>query len=244
MTTKLHVHNWEKWQTYRTDRPPPPWIKIHRQAMLDPKWAALSDAQKGQLVCIWMLAAADNGVVPNDANFIRKVCALDVEPDLNIFQELGFLDAKVTAQRRRRNVKRMSPRPANDAPEKRREEENKIEESRDSGADAPDPLPLEKGNGLAKGEVQKAFENYNRMAEHLGLPKAQDLTEDRKRKLAARLKEIGLIRWNSALDNLADMPFCTGKNDRGWKVNFDWLLSPANLNKILDRAYERTETLL
>ncbi|KKL61244.1 hypothetical protein LCGC14_2197270, partial [marine sediment metagenome] len=62
MTKKLRIRNWDKWQSYRRDRGQPPWIKVHRSLMRDMNWVSLSDAQRGQLVAIWMLAADQDGV--------------------------------------------------------------------------------------------------------------------------------------------------------------------------------------
>ena len=68
--------------------------------MRDPNWVALTDAQKGQLVCIWMLAADNNGKVPSSPALIKRLCCLEHEPDLTILMSLGFLDAKMTPRRR------------------------------------------------------------------------------------------------------------------------------------------------
>lgn len=119
----LRIRNWDRWQCYRKDRGQPPWIKIHRQLLRDANWVALTDAQRGQLVAIWMLAADRNGVIPASPALVRKLCFMDSEPDFNLFIEKGFIDGchdgvKLTPERR-----------PHDAPEERREEKN--------GADAP-----------------------------------------------------------------------------------------------------------
>ena len=97
----LQVRNWDKWQSYRRDRGQPPWIKVHRILMRDANWVALTDAQKGQLVAIWMLAADQNGRVPSSPRLIKKLCCLEHEPDLTMLMSLGFLDAKMTPSRRK-----------------------------------------------------------------------------------------------------------------------------------------------
>jgi hypothetical protein len=135
MADELHIHNWDKWQFYRSDRHMPPWIKLHRAVLRSPKWVRLSDAQRGQLVCIWMLAADDEGWVPNDQTLIRKVCCLDADPDLNLFIELGFLDANLTRRKLRSDVKKASNGRQPDLLEKSREEERR-EEKKDSVRDA------------------------------------------------------------------------------------------------------------
>lgn len=97
----LKVHNWDKWQSYRSDRGQPPWIKIHREVMRHIEWVILSDAQRGQLVAIWLLAADHNGVIPASPAIIKKLCHLDTEPDLNFFIEHGFIDGVIVASERR-----------------------------------------------------------------------------------------------------------------------------------------------
>src|SRR6478736_9605844 len=123
----LYVHDWDKWQTYRRDRGAPPWIKIHRTLMRSRKWIELSDVQRSHLVHIWMLAADEDGRVPNDPQLIRKFCQLDTEPDLNLLIEKGFLDAKTTSPRRRRVVKATSEGRHRDAPERETETETETE---------------------------------------------------------------------------------------------------------------------
>ena len=46
----MKVSGWAKWQTFRTDRGTPPWIKVHRNLFSNPEWVSLSDAERGQLV--------------------------------------------------------------------------------------------------------------------------------------------------------------------------------------------------
>lgn len=101
----LYVHDWNLHQSYRSDRGQPPWIKVHRALVRSHKWLMLSDAERGQLVAIWILAADREGLVRNDAKLLQKICHMDSEPDLGRFLELGFLDpkapdAKVTPTRR------------------------------------------------------------------------------------------------------------------------------------------------
>ena len=101
--TPLCIRNWDKWQSYRQDRGTPPWIKVHRVLFTNPDWATLTDAEKGQLVSLWIAAADNHGCIPDDCRVLRKICLLDSEPNINKFIELGFIkqrdrqvDAKLT----------------------------------------------------------------------------------------------------------------------------------------------------
>lgn len=108
----LKVKNWEHWQTYRTDRGPPPWIKVYRRILHDMEWSMLSDAQKGQIISIWILAADKGGMVPNDSAALQRILGLTDSPDLSKFIELGLLEpterhdgVNVTSIRRQRDAK-------------------------------------------------------------------------------------------------------------------------------------------
>lgn len=87
----LYINNWCEWQSYRKDRGTPPWIKVHRTLLSNQKWAALSDAEKGQLISIWIVAADAGGKIPANPTVIKKICQLDNEPNINKFKDLQFL---------------------------------------------------------------------------------------------------------------------------------------------------------
>lgn len=87
----IQITNWDRWQSYRKDRGQPPWIKIHRRVMRNPEWVSLSDAERGQLVAMWLLAADHDGVIPASSEVIQKLCFMSGPPNLHKFHELGFL---------------------------------------------------------------------------------------------------------------------------------------------------------
>jgi len=106
MNGQIKVRNWDKWQSYRKDRGQPPWIKIHRCVMRNLEWVSLTDAERGQLVAIWLLAADHDGVIPASSKILQKICFMSSEPNINKFRELGFLchtDVNVTSTRRQRD---------------------------------------------------------------------------------------------------------------------------------------------
>lgn len=123
----MRVHNWSKWQSYRADRHQPPWIKLHRQLLRHPAWVCLTDVQRAHIVSIWILAADNDGEIPDDPRLIQKLCYLDTEPDLQALVNAGFLeaDASVTSSWRQRDAN-VTPQ---SRVEKRREEESREEEN-------------------------------------------------------------------------------------------------------------------
>lgn len=98
----LKISNWDKWQSYRSDRGQPPWVKIHRRLLRSVSWHELGDAEKGQLVSMWMLAADRDGEIPANPLIIQKFCGLQKPPNLQLFIDLGFIErgANVTPERR------------------------------------------------------------------------------------------------------------------------------------------------
>lgn len=119
----IYISNWDKWQSYRSDRGTPPWIKIYRNLMTNAEWISLSDSEKGQLVSMWIAAADKLGKLPADKKVIKKICSLDVEPNINKFIDLGFLyvnDAKMTSNWRQL-----------DAPETETETEERREDKKE-----------------------------------------------------------------------------------------------------------------
>lgn len=94
MSDSLKIRKWDEWQTYRKGRGQPPWIKVYRALLRDPDWVALNDAQRGQLVAIWMLAADHDGAIPASPTIIKKLCFMDSEPDLQTFTDHGFIEGR------------------------------------------------------------------------------------------------------------------------------------------------------
>ena len=96
MSGYLKVHDWDKWQSFRKDRGTPTWIKLHRCLLTSRKWASLTDAEKGQMISLWIVAADKNGLIPENENVLRKICAIDKNPPVKKFKDLGLLEEVTT----------------------------------------------------------------------------------------------------------------------------------------------------
>ncbi len=76
-------------------------------------------------------------------------------------------------------------------------------------------------------------------------PKVLDVARwSEKRKRAARTiwngKRLGqdLEVWARFVRRIADSPFLTGDNDRGWRADLDWMLNDTNLAKLEEGKYD------
>lgn len=70
------------------------------------------------------------------------------------------------------------------------------------------------------------------------LPKVTKLTDKRKRSIKNCLAQGFTVNdLSRAFKAAASTPFLTGKNDRCWTANFDFIIKPDNIVKILEGAY-------
>ncbi len=84
--------------------------------------------------------------------------------------------------------------------------------------------------------------NINNILSHFSekkcFSKVNKLTDSRKKKLLARLQEQGEENIIKAIDIASESEFLKGKNDRNWKMDFDWLIAnDTNIVKVLEGKY-------
>ncbi|MFC1739479.1 hypothetical protein ACFL1G_10585 [Planctomycetota bacterium] len=72
------------------------------------------------------------------------------------------------------------------------------------------------------------------------LPKIRAFTDQRKKKLDARMKEkLFVDNWHEIIDKISESSFCTGNNKRGWKAGIDWVLkNSTNYVKAYEGKYD------
>lgn len=88
-------------------------------------------------------------------------------------------------------------------------------------------------------DINEALSLYNELAKKIGLPAAQVLSDTRKRNIRARLSECGGIEgWKAALSNIENSSFLRGNNDRGWKLNLDFLITKNKFISVMEGKYE------
>jgi len=83
------IKDWDSLQHYK-DRNPP-WIKLHYELLTKDYWVMLDDASKLLAVASMMLASRNNGIVPNNPEYIRRVAHFEKLPKLAPLVDAGFL---------------------------------------------------------------------------------------------------------------------------------------------------------
>lgn len=85
--------------------------------------------------------------------------------------------------------------------------------------------------------------NYNGVLENFHLycdklPKVAKLSDERKKHISGRFKEFGFDKIVEVLKQAGCSDFLSGKNDRCWKADIDWIFNPTNFLKIMEGKYE------
>jgi hypothetical protein len=91
--------------------------------------------------------------------------------------------------------------------------------------------------GLPK---EVAFWNSNCGA----LPKVVNLSEVRRKKLNRRRQDsFWVANFEASVRKITTSDFCNGKNDRGWKADFDWMLQDSVAEKIMEGKYDKRQPI-
>jgi hypothetical protein len=86
--THYAIRDWRKYQHYSQRNPP--WIKLHYELLSSPEWVVLADASKALAVACMLIASRDEGRVPNNPEYMKRVCYLKA-CDFNPLVECGLL---------------------------------------------------------------------------------------------------------------------------------------------------------
>lgn len=137
----------------------------------------------------------------------------------------------------------------NESKSKRIEKEIEIETERDIYAPAreePLPPPIRRDPEPVKpaypAEMTQCMDLWNGLQE-LGIKPVLDIAGQRYMLLTEILQKYGMDGYSKAIDMVRASDFLQGKNDRGWKITFDWFVKQSNFAKVLEGNYaNETET--
>lgn len=83
------------------------------------------------------------------------------------------------------------------------------------------------------------FDEYNK--HHGQLPLAYKLTPQRERSMRARISEYGVDKVLEVVRQAADIDFLAGDNERGWRADLDFILSPRGFLGIIEGKYKTSK---
>lgn len=132
---------------------------------------------------------------------------------------------------------------AKEAADSRWRKQRKLKETRDANAmpSSQDKLKHKEEPPVAPHpdtDVKIMVEKWNAFAAEHKLSKVQKITTARIRAANARLKDCGgLDGWAAALEMIRGSPFLLGQNNRGWVVDFNYVIKDANFTKIMEGGF-------
>lgn len=136
--------------------------------------------------------------------------------------------------------------PKTEPSQKRNSTENSAKQSQKRDTDTiTEPYSSEAKASSDKVELkpEHVLDEWNQVAERHGLPKVRRLIGPRLQKLRARIRDHPLDDWMDAFNAIERNPWMHGDNDRGWRVDFDFLLQPNSFQKLIEGSYDRAQPI-
>jgi hypothetical protein len=187
-------------------------------------------------------AAVLNALVEAGVTREQLVAAMHADIAVRDAEEAAKLEAKRQGNRDRQQRKR-----ERDSNAKSRVTPVTARDSRDKGSNdidiltsKPPPVISDEITPPSENPVLKpehVVEAWNEMAARTGLPAIRKLTPDRVKALDRRIKENTIQDFTEAIDAIERSPFLRGDSKRGWRADFDFLLSPTKFNRLLEGTY-------
>ena len=108
-------------------------------------------------------------------------------------------------------------------------------------ADSSDGAANQSNNNGGVAPYKQILEMFNSLCETTGLRTIRNIDGKRKTATAARFKEYGPSGFFDLFERVASSSFLCGGGDRGWKADYDWLITPDNMQKVLEGKYDNDQ---
>lgn len=92
--------------------------------------------------------------------------------------------------------------------------------------------------GLANHGCHAVVDLWQAMAARTGLSPVRVMSRARVASLKARIKEVGFEGMREAIEKIGASDHCLGQNGRGWKADFDFVITASRLTRILEGRYD------
>lgn len=233
------------------------WFRFYADAMRHPKVAKLPDATFRLWVQLMCVAAENDGRIPcaEDLKFMLNrrldhllrglddliraslIDVLDDGYEPHSWSERQYKsDTSTDRVRKHREKRNVSVTP----PDTDTEIEPTVlanSRSRNEQGGIGEDIPAKPK--VSSSVIDEALEKWASAASHRGWPIPRKLTDQRKRKLAARLKTHGLDGWREALVKAYRSPLLSASPPPTW-FTLDWITkNDENLLKVLEGNYDR-----
>ena len=88
-----------------------------------------------------------------------------------------------------------------------------------------------------KSLAAEVMEKFNSVC--VSLPRVQNITPQRRKAIMAALKQLGDTDISELFRKTAASDWLSGRNNKGWSADFDWVLEPSHLVRIMEGNYDQ-----
>ena len=196
-----------------------------------------------------------NGRIPYNSQMIASVTRHQVgtvEKALEVFENLGLVDVLDNGVIYMLDIQNFIGESSTEA-DRKREYRARIESEKMSGQIDGQMSNQKGGQNSPEIEIEKEIEleikiekekkiNYQLIADMynatcVSFPKLTKLSDKRKKAIKARLNTYKVEDFQKLFEMAEESSFLKGKNKRNWAATFDWLITDANMAKVLDGNY-------
>jgi hypothetical protein len=171
------VRNWRRFQHYKHRSPP--WIKLHFEMLTSADWVMLDDASKLLAIACMLLASRNEGRVPADPSYIKRVAYIQGVIKFKPLIDSGFLEnplALASESKQLRTNALPETETETETETEKKEVDSRASQTKRARARARIPLPENfslsekgkahaQGRGFAEGQITsiaEQFENHHR----------------------------------------------------------------------------------
>lgn len=257
----LKVKNWNRFQHYKNRKPGSKltWIKFYTDLLNDLEWFKLDDQSKATLVMLWLVASEYDGNLPPENQLAFRLRTSEKQLKATIlklshwiqFDSSGALDGLYSPSRQEKEeekeeekIKTLVPcgTPAHEFGKSISINPKEIEFKELEGL-IPTCKEVEIAETILDGEpvmtVEDVIELWNSKASP-ELPRVKLVAKTREVHVKARLKSFPhRHQWEHLIERVNSSPFLIGLKTT-WRCDFDWVINPTNMAKILEGNYDDT----
>jgi hypothetical protein len=241
------VKNWKSFQHYKTRRPP--WIRLHRSLLENPKFMRLPNDSKVLAMLFWLIASENkdpkSGAIDDDHDDIAYRLHMTPEKlaqDLKPLIDKGFIEVDSAM---------LAGCQQNSASETETETETEVETETETEVETESRRkPRASKPVTSPDDLENLRLAWNSMAETCGLPAVRGYgspasSNTRLNNAKARLADAEwLTAYPSALERIPLSESMTGKKppSRGyetpWRMTFDQFVRAETVTKILEGLHD------
>lgn len=234
---EIKITNWDKTQSgRRKDQKSYPWFKVRNEIYRDDKLFGLTPGDKWIFLCCMCKANEENSdSFSININLFSSQIEIDKKTILVSLQKLN--DIGVLSYSCNMHVTRVLQSCDVD---KKREDKRRGESERFLKEENIEPTgshPTDVGLSL--------LDLVTIWNEHKGewLARAKPIASDKRVKLFNQCKKLipDRLDWIKLISNLANTPWATGRTERKWRANFDFILRADQAIKFLESAPDKVE---